>query len=381
MPRNHRALSAIGLVLLAATIAATVTGCSKTSEPIVESREALGTVVGITAYPVASADDSATAEAVEKAYTDMRVAEIALDAYATQLWIDSRFELGYDPEPERYAQSIVSFNTNPFLWRVLPAQAERLIERIDSLGVSKQFSPGLFEVIALYGFEESGTVPAEETLAYAVEIASTFRTRMTVGAREATFETSSTATPPALADDPVWSIPRAGIDLGGAAKGYAIDQAVDALQTSEVIDAALVTAGSTTATFGEKPDGEPWRVGVEHPREPEKLTATIEGSGAFTVSTSGDYQRYFERDGVRYHHILDPADGKPARGIQSLTVVGVINAADSDILSTALFVMGLEDATTYAEEHDLGLVVVDDQGQVHVVPGPEGRNWEILTEE
>lgn len=379
MPRNRIALTASSLAVLVAVLAAS--GCANKLEPIVESREALGTVVGVTAYPSASADESSSAEAVEKAYGQMRVSEVALDAYANQLWIDSRFELGYDPEPERYAQSIVSFNTNPFIWRVLPAQAERLVERVDALGVSEQFSPGMFEVIALYGFEESGTVPAPDVLAYAVEIASTFTTRVAVGAREATFDTSGTPTPESLVDDPVWSTPRAGLDLGGAAKGYAIDSAVDALRISNMIDAALVTAGSTTATYGDKPDGEPWRVGVEHPREPDQIVATIEGTGEFTVSTSGDYQRYFERDGVRYHHILDPATGKPAQGIESLTVVGAINATDSDILSTALFVMGLDGATTYAEEHDLGLVVVDDKGQVHVVPGPEGRTWEILTEE
>jgi len=379
MPRNRTVTVTIAAVLAVTLLFAA--GCSKGDEPYLESREALGTVVGITAYPGSSADESATAQAVDKAYLDMRTAEIALDAYANQMWIDSRFEIGYDPAPERYADSIVAFNTSPFLWRILPAQAERLIERVDALGVSEYFSPALFEVTALYGFEASGTVPAPETLDYALDIASTFTTRMTVGAREATFDVSGTVTPPELADDPVWSTPRAGIDLGGAAKGYAIDQAIDALRSSGSIDAALVTAGSTTATYGEKPDGEAWRVGIEHPREPEQLVATVEGTGELTVSTSGDYQRYFERDGVRYHHIIDPATGEPARGIQSLTVIGAQNATDSDILSTALFVMGLEKASAYAEEHGLGLVVVDDQGQVHVVPGPDDRTWEILAEE
>ncbi len=84
---------------------------------------------------------------------------------------------------------------------------------------------------------------------------------------------------------------------------------------------------------------------------------------------------------MRYHHILDPDTGKPARGLQSLTVVGAGTGLDSDILSTALFVMGVDKATTYAEDNGLGLVVVDDEGRVHVVPGPEDRTWEIITEE
>jgi thiamine biosynthesis lipoprotein len=91
------------------------------------------------------------------------------------------------------------------------------------------------------------------------------------------------------------------------------------------------------------------------------------------VATSGDYQRYFERDGIRYHHILDPSDGRPARGVRSVSVaVGPESGpVEADILSTALFVMGVEDALAYSEEHGILAYIVDDEGRVHVAPGPD----------
>src|SRR5690606_31696490 len=103
-----------------------------------------------------------------------------------------------------------------------------------------------------------------------------------------------------------------GLDFGGAAKGLALDRAREALRSHGGVTAALITAGSTTVTLGTKPDGEPWRIGVEDPREPGRIRVVAAWVGDGALSTSGDYQQYFERDGVWYHHILDPATGRPA---------------------------------------------------------------------
>ena len=146
------------------------------------------------------------------------------------------------------------------------------------------------------------------------------------------------------------------------------------------MSAALISSRSTTLAFGRKPDGEPWRIGIEDPRDTDKIVATVESAADITVSTSGDYQRFFERDGVRYHHILDPETGMPAAGLRSLTVVGDIPGLDSDILATALFVMGPSAATVYAEEYGIGLVLVDAEGRTLIVPGPADRTWEIVAE-
>lgn len=355
-----------------------LSGCGRVDQ-VRDAREILGTVVNITAYPAGSSEGTATVtQLLETAYTRMAATEPILDAYADEQWIARRFEFGYNPQPSVAARSVLDFNTSPFFWRILPLEAEIILGRIDALGVEDYFSAGLLEVSALYSFEDGGTVPDPEVLAYMTACAETLETRTAVGGTQATFDNTVAGAPSGLETDSPYAQARAGLDLGGAHKGYALDQAIRVLSDGTTVSAALVTAGSTTVTTGKKPDNEPWLIGVEDPRNPEELVATVEARGAVTVSTSGDYQRYFERDGVRYHHILDPATGLPARGLRSLTVVGARSALDSDILATALFVMGSDLASRYAEENGLGLVLVDDEGRVRIVPGPEDRSWEIV---
>ena len=311
--------------LLAATLALTplLAGCAGDSaaEPLHTSREALGTVVAITAY---AESDSRAAEALDAAYDAMAAVEAELDAH--------------DPD-----SAVARVNSAPEpAFEPLPPYAEAVLDAICVLEVREWFSPQLWALSELWAFEEGGHVPSAAELDVA------------------------------LAD------PR--YDFGGAAKGLALDEAAETLRSSSAVDAALIASGSTTLAYGAKPDGEPWRIGVEDPRDPAALVATIEAAGDITVSTSGDYQRAFDRNGVRYHHILDPATGRPALGFRSLSVVGDISGLDSDILSTALFVAGPARAMSYAEEHGLGLVIVDAGGRTHIVPGPADRTWEIVTE-
>lgn len=320
-----------------------VAGCRPAPTPLLDSREALGTVVSMTAYP-AEGDDQRASSAVARAYDEMTAVEKALDVY--------------DP-----ASQIARINASGS--GTLPPEAVAVFAARDDLGVAKEFSPFLFEVVRLYDFEGTGTVPAATDLHRALVAAEGWRV---TGARIE----SGADTVPAPSD----RFP-AGLDFGGAAKGLALDRAARALQEG-FVSAALITAGSTTVTFGEKPDGEPWRIGIEDPRDAEDVVATVEAPGPVTVSTSGDYQRYFEIDGVRYHHILDPVTGKPARGLRSLSVIGATSGLDSDILSTALFVMGEQRARAYAEEHGLGLVTVNDEGRVLIVPGPADASWRIV---
>ena len=128
------------------------------------------------------------------------------------------------------------------------------------------------------------------------------------------------------------------VHLGGIGKGYAVERAVGILRRAGLRD-FLVQAGGDLYVAGQK-DGRPWRLGIADPRRPDRTFATIELSDS-TFSTSGDYSRAFVKDGVRYHHILDPATGQPARGCRSVTIV-----ADSplvaDGLSTGVFVLGPE---------------------------------------
>jgi FAD:protein FMN transferase len=140
---------------------------------------------------------------------------------------------------------------------------------------------------------------------------------------------------------PSYTVGRQGsarVAVGGVAKGYAVDRAVEVLRGMG-IENALVNAGGDLYAMGLR-EGRPWRVGVRHPDDPEHLVEVIEVSNA-AVATSGDYQRYLVHDGVRYHHLLDPSTGRPARHVRSATVVAA-TAEEADALSTGLFVAGDE---------------------------------------
>jgi thiamine biosynthesis lipoprotein ApbE len=132
--------------------------------------------------------------------------------------------------------------------------------------------------------------------------------------------------------------PETRIDLGGIAKGYAVDLALAALRKRGV-PAALVNLGGNIGVLGARPDGKPWSIGLQHPRD-SRLIGTVElRRGA--IATSGDYDRFFEADGKRYSHIIDPRTGRPVEGIAAFTVIAP-NATAADALSTAAFVLGAE---------------------------------------
>ncbi|MDR1702280.1 MAG: FAD:protein FMN transferase [Sporomusaceae bacterium] len=130
------------------------------------------------------------------------------------------------------------------------------------------------------------------------------------------------------------------IDLGAVAKEYATYRAVQILKEAG-INSALINAGGDIRVIGLRPDGNPWRIGVQDPRQSDGIRAKIDLTEWDSLETSGDYQRFFEKDGVRYSHILDPKTGKQPREVTSVTVVSN-SAADNYMLATALFVLGVE---------------------------------------
>ena len=139
------------------------------------------------------------------------------------------------------------------------------------------------------------------------------------------------------------------LDLGAVAKGYTADRLAKLAQERGITSALLDLGQSTILALGAKPDGSPWRIGIQDPQG-EGYLGVLELEGQ-AMGTSGGYQRYFERDGVRYWHIIDPATAAPARsGLLSVTVVSPSGLA-CDGLSTALFVMGLERGTQFWRDH------------------------------
>lgn len=163
----------------------------------------------------------------------------------------------------------------------------------------------------------------------------------------------------------------AGIDLGGIAKGFIVDRAADVLRASGITSAS-VDAGGDIRLIGAKPDGRPWRIGVRHPREQRGIIAVLELENCAVV-TSGDYERYFLLEGVRYHHLLDPATGRPARGLASVTVVAP-EATTADALSTAVFVLGRERGLSLIESlPGIEALVVTEELEVVYSSGLAGK--------
>ena len=159
------------------------------------------------------------------------------------------------------------------------------------------------------------------------------------------------------------------IGLGGIAKGYGVDRAMDVLLRMGIHD-AIVNAGGDMKVLG-RDHGRPWEVAIKNPRDREAALAVLRVSNTCVV-TSGDYERFFEIDGQRYHHILDPRTGYPSKGAMSATVVGP-SAADADALATALCVLGPERGLPIVEKMArVEALLVDMQGKVWVSTGLKG---------
>jgi thiamine biosynthesis lipoprotein len=156
------------------------------------------------------------------------------------------------------------------------------------------------------------------------------------------------------------------IDLGGIAKGHAIDRCIALLQ-ARGIKQAIVSAGGDSRIIGDH-HGRPWIVGIRDPRQEGKVVAALPISDA-AISTSGDYERYFEANGVRYHHIINPTNGRPVNGVRSVTVVGS-DSTTMDALSTSVFVMGVEKGMALVERlADVEAVIVDGNGKMYYSTG------------
>lgn len=149
------------------------------------------------------------------------------------------------------------------------------------------------------------------------------------------------------------------LNLGGVAKGFVTDKLVNILKENNV-SSALINLGGNTYALGKKPTGEKWHIGIQNPKNADSIIGIISAEN-LAVITSGDYQRYFDLDGIRYHHILDPKTGYPANSaLHSVTVISD-NPTLCDALSTAAFVAGVEKGAELLKKYDsMGIFITDD---------------------
>lgn len=160
------------------------------------------------------------------------------------------------------------------------------------------------------------------------------------------------------------------LDLGAVGKGFAMDMILDRLKGGE-IGGAVISLGGGVLTYGEKPDNTDWKIGILNPLDTTEYIGILSLKGQWCVSTSGDYERYVEVDGVRYCHIINPATGMPAdSGVRSVTILtkeGLL----SDALSTACFVLGAGKGMELARQYGAEALFVTADGEIVMTEGME----------
>ncbi len=144
--------------------------------------------------------------------------------------------------------------------------------------------------------------------------------------------------------------PEARLDLGFIAKGYVADRLKDHL-VHRGIHSALINLGGNVLTLGNRPDGEPFRVGIRDPRNPQGAPACTLSSSDDSIVSSGDYERFFEKDGIRYHHILSTETGYPAKSGLSQVTIKASSSEEADALSTILFILGKEEGEHFLTDY------------------------------
>jgi thiamine biosynthesis lipoprotein len=229
------------------------------------------------------------------------------------------------------------------------------------------FNPAIGKLVALWGFHSDaprGEIPEQKAVQQIAQGAPRLTDLIVEGNRVSSRN------------------PAVQLDFGGYAKGYALDRARALLRVAGIGaggSGALINIGGNLIALGHK-NGEAWRVGIQHPRAPRAM-ATLELRDGEAIGTSGDYQRYFERDGRRYSHIIDPRTGMPAQGMQSVSVLiapGPQSGAASDAASKPLFVAGPEAWADAARRIGVSrALVVTAAGQACATPEMAARlSWE-----
>jgi len=296
--------------------------CSKTVEPFRSQKLVLGTAVTISIFDKGSLDD-VNAE-LETVFTEMSVFD--------ELWAAN--SENSDIKLLRDNAGKVSQDLDPRTFKLL-ADGVKLETETEGY-----FNLRMGPVTGLWGFhQQKRYVPSAQEINDKIHLI-----------EGGMFFAGSSC---------LLGIEGMSLDIGGIGKGFAVDLAVDQL-FNDGAKAGIVEAGGDLQVFGLPEPGKPWKIGIRHPRNLDEFYTVLEiESGA--VATSGDYQQYFIAEGIRFHHIIDPATGFPANKCVSATVTAK-SCIEADAAATAVFVMGPEKGIAWLNEHQdySGLIIYYD---------------------
>jgi len=299
-----------------------------------------------------TSDAMSTYVSISAVSRDQQVAESAIKAAFSSIR-DLEKRLSWWTRTSEMAA--ISFNAGIRSVRVSPETYELARISVDiSNNTSGAFDPTVGPLMRLWDLQQE-VVPSKEQVSAMLEITGFRRIRLDPSEKSIALVKSGMS-----------------FDTGGIAKGYAVDRAVEILKVHG-IDSGLVAIAGDMRAFGTREDGKPWKVGIRDPRgvSEKELIATLELRDE-AISTSGDYERFFIKDGKRYHHILDPATGYPAEGTMSFSVLAP-RAVLTDGYSTGAFVLGPEKGLEAIKKQGLEGVAISSDGRVFVSEGLKGR--------
>lgn len=298
---------------------------------------AFGTLVDVTLYEV---DQQLARQALQQIETDLNFMHYAWHAWQKGPLARINELLGLTAE----------FSANPSVMGLIK-KSQQLAELSDD-----RFNPAIGHLIKLWGYHSdeppNGPPPTEDAirqlLAQKPRMADIMIDNVRMKSRNAAVK----------------------LDLGAIAKGYALEQIMTMLQQLGIKN-AVINAGGDIKAIGQ-PGKRLWHIGVRHPRKDSVIAGAKLADGE-SIFTSGDYERFYEHDGQRYHHIIDSRSGYPARGVTSVTVIHS-DAATADAAATALFIAGPNEWHRVAKKMGIKYVMlIDSRGAVHINPAMRER--------
>jgi len=324
-----------------------LSGCSKQDRIYRESRISMDTICTIT---IVSSSKRQAKEAVDAGFAEIKRLEGLLNFFSPDSEITAiNRSSGY--KPVRVSKETL----------VIIKKAVRISDYTDGA-----FDPAVGPLMRLWGFSDkgiSGVIPTPQEIKNILPLVDYRKIKINDSTSEIFLEKKGME-----------------LDLGGIAKGYAADKAIEVIK-SRGIKAALVAIGGDIRGYGLKPDKKPWRVGIQNPRpKSENIEPQAEKEDIFVslylkdaaISTSGDYQRSFIKDGVRYHHILDPKTGFPAGRAMSVSVIAP-EGYMADAISTGVFVLGPEKGIKLLESLGLSGIIVDVNKKIFLTKDLQGK--------